>query len=202
MALAPLAQTTDLAARNITVPSDMDATAVLASASAAVREAAGCAISSTTSTVNLIADDWCTLDLPGVPVTAVASVAVEGTVLAPSTLTSGCWSAGWRLSGNTIVFRGQWFELPATITVTYTHGLTVVPDDIVDLVCSVAAMAFQQDGDYSGAGRLQSIRLGDYAESYNPAYGPESPSPVGIPKSVRDQLRVRFGTSTAALRMR
>lgn len=201
MPLAALATTTDLTARDITVPAGMNATVVLDSASSAVRDAAGCPISQTTSTVALVTDDWCSLELPGVPVTACTSVAVEGVTVTPSTLTNGCWSDGWRLAGNTILFRGQTFEIPATVTVTYTHGFAVVPTDIVDLVCGVAAIAFAQDGDYGNAGRLQSVRLGDFAESYNPAAGAGSPSPVAIPKSVRDALRARFGTSAATLRM-
>jgi hypothetical protein len=200
--LAPLATPADLDDRNITVPDGMFAPAILASASTAVRDAAGCPISQTTSTVTLTADDRCGIDLPGVPVTAVASVAVEGVTVAASTLTNGCWSDGWRLSGNSILFRGQTFETPATVTVTYTHGLAVVPADIIDLVCGVAAVAFSQDGDYGNAGRLQSVRLGDFAESYNPAAGAGSPSPTAIPKTVRDSLRARFGTSAATLRMR
>jgi hypothetical protein len=200
--LAALATTADLDDRNIIVPAGMFAPTVLDSASSAVREAAGCPISQTTSTVALVMDDWsCTLELPGVPVTAVTSVAIEGVTVTPSVLTNGCWSDGWRLAGNTILFRGQTYEIPATVTVVYTHGFAVVPTDIVDLVCGVAAIAFAQDGDYGNAGRLQSVRLGDFAESYNPAAGAGSPSPVAIPKSVRDALRSRFGTSTGALRM-
>lgn len=202
MPLAVLATTIDLDARNIAIPDGMDAPTVLDSASAAVREAAGCPISQTTSTVDLVADDWCTLDLPGVPVTAVASVAIEGVPLAASVLTNGCWSDGWRKSGNSLLFIGQWFEIPATVTVTYTHGFTIVPSDIVDLVCGVAAIAFGQNGDYGSAGRLTSVRLGDFAETYSPSASAGSPSPVAIPKTVRDALRARFGTSAGTLRMR
>jgi hypothetical protein len=202
VALALLATPADLEERGITVPDGMFAPAVLASASAAVRDAAGCPILQTTSTVALVTDDHCSLDLPGVPVTAVASVAVEGVTVAASTLVNGCWSAGWRLSGNQILFRGQSFDTPATVTVTYTHGLAVVPADIVDLVCGVAAIAFSQSGDYGNAGRLQSVRLGDFAESYNPAAGAGSPAPTAIPRTVRDALRARFGTSAATVRMR
>lgn len=194
MAFDPLATTGDLSARNIAVPSSMSADTLLAAASATVREAAGCPISMATSTVPLVADDNCVLDLPGVPVTAVASVLIEGVAADASTLVNGCWSAGWRLSGNRILFKQQRFETPATVTVTYTHGFTVVPEDIVDLVCALTAMA-ASGGDYGTVGRLDSYRIGDYSEKFVHPAGTESPSPLAIPDSVRNGLRARFGTS-------
>jgi hypothetical protein len=200
--LAPLATPADLDDRNITVPDGMFAPAILASASTAVRDAAGCPISQTTSTVTLIADDRCGIDLPGVPVTAVASVAVEGVTVAASTLTNGCWSAGWRLSGDRLLFRDVRMVEPATITVTYTHGLAVVPADIVDLVCGMVSIAAAAGADYGLGSRSKSIRLGDYAETTETPAGTESPSPMALPERTRERLRARFGGSAVLIRTR
>lgn len=202
-ALEPLATTADLTARNISVPSGMDANTILAAASDAVRDAAGCPISQTTSTVDLVLmDDWTWLDLPGGPVTSVASLSIDGTDIARSTLTSGVWSTGWRKVGDSLLLDVCDLTLPATATVTYTHGYAAIPGDIVDLVCGLAAMAFRQDGDYGAAGREQSVRLGDYAESERVPSGSDSPSPLAIPDGVRNRLRTRFGTAVVVVGVR
>lgn len=203
MTLAPLASSADLPARNISVPSGMNADTILASATDAVRDAAGCPISETTSTVSLVLDDRQWIDLPGGPVSSVASLSIDGTTVAPSVLTNGVWSSGWRKVGDSLLLSCVTFAaLPATATVTYTHGYATVPTDIVDLVCGLAAMAFRQDGDYGAAGRESSVRLGEYAESEKVPAGAESPSPVAIPDSVRNRLRARFGTSVAVVGVR
>lgn len=193
MALDPLATATDLTARNITLPAGVDADTILASASASVRDAAGCPISVATSTVVLVVDDWRQIDLPAGPVTAIATVSVAGSEV-----------TGWTKVGDTIFMPYHWTDcLPVEVTVTYTHGLTVVPADIVDLVCGVASIAgtAATDGEYGSSGRSKSIRLGDYAETFEVPAGSDSPSPVAIPDAVRARLRARFGTSVAVLKV-
>lgn len=193
----PLATENDLDARGVVVPDSLDATTLLASASSAVRDAAGCPISQETSTVTLTLDDPCTLTLPGRPVTAVASLAIDGTTISPSTLTDGRWSDGWRLWGDSLLLRNVRVYAPATATVTYTHGLLTVPDDIVDLVCSMVAITLGLG--YGTTDRLQSFRLGDYSEAFTPTAGSDSPSPMSLPDSVRNQLRARFGNNVAVV---
>lgn len=189
-ALTALATADDLADRNITVPAGFDPDVILASATDAVRDAAGCPISVATSTVALVVDDWCEIDLPAGPVASVASVVVDGSPV-----------TGWRKVGDTLYMPRRWTScLPVEVTVTYTHGLTVVPKDIVDLVCGAAAIAMS--GEYGEHGRLASIKLGDFAEKYSRPAGADSPSPVALPDSVRDRLRARFGTSVAVLRVK
>jgi len=202
VALDPLATTADLAARNITIPSGMNADALLSSATDAVRDAAGCPISETTSAVGLVVDDHAWIGLPGGPVTAVASLSIDGAVIPESVQVNGTWSTGWRKVGDALLLNCVSLTLPATAAVTYTHGYATVPNDVVDLVCGLVAMAFQQDGDYAGAGRESSIRLGDYSESGKVPAGAESPSPIAIPDSVRQRLRDRFGTLTAVIQAR
>lgn len=195
--LAALADTDDLTARNIAVPDGVDAATILDAASAAIREAAGCSISYGPSTITLVVDDPCDFDLPAGPVASVASVVVDSVAV-----------SGWRKVGDTLHMpRTRWWGvngLPVEVTVTYTHGYPVVPADIVDLACSLAAMAFAAAaaGGYGSDSRTDSIKLGDYAESFNHPTGTESPSPVAIPDTVRDALRARFGTSVGLLKMR
>ena len=192
--LPPLATSSDLAARNIVLPSNMDATAVLASATDAVRDAAGCPIIQATSTAILVASDPCWLDLPAGPVTSVASISVGGTPL-----------TGWTKVGDSIKIGASWPPgtcLPVEVSVTYTHGLPTVPADIVDLVCQLAAIMGNQDGDPGAGGKLTGVRLGEYSETYSIPAGTESPSPVALPTTLRNALRARFGVPAATLAQR
>lgn len=183
----PLATPNDLDARNIIVPNEIDPDVLLASASSTVREAAGCPISEVTSTVTLVGNDWQTLTLPGNPVTAVSAVTVGGDTL-----------TGWSLFDSDLTLPCGWSDqLPTLVTVTYTHGFPTVPDDIVDLVCSMVAIAVS--GGYGTTERLQSFRLGDYSQTFTPTSGSDSPSPFGLPDSVRARLRARFGGGVAVL---
>lgn len=184
-----LATVIDLAARNITVPDAVDPDTVLASATDAVRDAAGCPISQTTSTVTLVVYDALVIDLPAGPVQSVASVVVGGVPV-----------TGWAKIGDTVAMPYRWTTvLPVEVDVTYTHGLPIVPKDIVDLVCSVAAMGMPGGDSYGAASRLGQFRLGDFSETYVHPAGTESPSPVAIPDAVRCALRARFNTGTTVV---
>lgn len=196
MTLPPLATTTDLAARNITLPSDMDSSVVLASATDAVRDAAGCPIVQATSTAMLIVTDPCELPLPAGPVASVASITVGGDPL-----------VGWTKVGDTVQFNVTAPTWPSTTSfpleaiVTYTHGLPIVPADIVDLVCQIAAIMGNQNGDPGAGGKLTSLRLGSFSETYSIPAGTEGPSPVALPDSLKNSLRARFGTSAVMVRV-
>lgn len=187
-----LASEQDLILRGITVPADMDAITVLASATDAVRDAAGCSITARTSTITLVADDRCELDLPFGPVSGIASIVVAGVTV-----------TGWTKLGDTVLMPTGWTEcLPVEVTVTYTHGYPVVPQDIVDLVCSMTAQAFKETGgDYGSSSLVTSVRLGDFSEQRAHPAGTDSPSPVALPDSVRQRLRARFGSSVAVIRV-
>lgn len=187
MTLAPLATPSDLSARNITLPSNMDPNTAIASATDSVRNAAGCPIVQATSTVTLVVNDPCWIDLPAGPVTSVASVICGSTPLTfqkvgdSVRVTASSWPTG--------------IVLPTEVQVVYTHGLPIVPQDIVDLVCQIVAIVGNQDGDPGAGGKLTKLRLGDYSEEYSIPVGMDSPSPVALPESVRNALRARFGTS-------
>lgn len=193
--LDPLATESDLTDRNITIPAGMDSGAILNSASWAVRDAAGCPITETESTITLVVDDrWC-FDLPAGPVSSVSSVQVASVEV-----------AGWVKFGDSVRMpTTQWWGvgcLPVEVAVTYTHGFPVIPADIVDLVCGMASMGFAADGNYGGTARSALVKLGDYEERFNRPAGMESPSPLAVPDSVRARLRARFGTSVVLVGMR
>lgn len=194
MTLSPLATTTDLTLRNIILPGNMDATTALASATDAVREAAGCPISQTTSTVTLVVTEQDWLDLPAGPVSAVASIMCGVTAL---TFT--------KVGDSVRIDPQSWptgTELPVEVVVTYTHGLPIVPADVVDLVCQIVAIAAGQDGDPGAGGKLTGVRLGSYSETYSIPAGTESPSPYALPETVKNSLRARFGTASAVVQVR
>lgn len=191
--LDALASSEDLADRNITVPAGVSAAAILEASSSAVRDAAGCPISQATSTVTLVVDDPCEIGLPAGPVSAVTSVTVAGMAV-----------TGWSKVGDTLYMPPGWTSaLPVEVSVVYTHGLPIVPADIVDLVCAMAAMAFKDagSGDYGSAALVARVQLGDFAESYVRPAGQESPSRLALPRSVRDVLRARFGAGAATIRV-
>lgn len=117
--LAPLATPTDAAAFGLDVTDE-----ALARASARIRGHVRQQITSGTSTVVLPESSR---RLPERPVVSVESVTDEdGTVLVDGT--------DWDLVGDRI-------DTSATgrLTVAYTHGLPALPDELVELVCMVAA---------------------------------------------------------------
>lgn len=192
--LTPLATSADLTARNITLPDGLDVDTALASASASVRDAAGCPIIQATSTVVVVVDDPCWITLPAGPVSAVASVSMGDVAV-----------TRWTKVGDSVRVSPRAWPVdtcfPAEVTITYTHGLPTVPADIVDLVCSVVAIIGAQNGDPGSGGKTTMLRLGDYTESFAIPIGTDSPSPAALPLSVRQALQARFGTSVAMVRI-
>jgi hypothetical protein len=191
-----LATVADLTARGLTVAPEEQALVgvYLDVASTAVREAAGCPISQTTSTVTVEgpATQW--LSLPGPPTTAVATVELDGEPVTDWLLRSGrLWRAcGW--SGCE----------PSEVTVTYTHGLPTVPADIVDLVCRIAAATLiayrsQPQGEGLAAKDVRSERIGDYSVQYGDG---GRITEVELPEYLREQLAARFGGGAAVVKSR
>lgn len=197
MALHSLATVADLAARGLVVEADETAVTgiYLEVASAAVRDAAGCPISQTTSTVDLEGESDTRLRLPGPPVTAVTTVLLNGSPVTDWRLTS---SRLWRAAG----WNGG--DGPSEVTVTYTHGLPTVPADIVDLVCRIAAAALvshraEDDGTGIAAADIRSERIGDYAVTY----GDDGLiSDMELPDYLRERLAARFGGGAHLVRSR
>ncbi|WP_055693006.1 hypothetical protein [Streptomyces prasinopilosus] len=194
MALAPLATVDDLEARGLAVdPSEAAVVNVyLGVASTAVREAAGTAISRTTSTVTLEGVPGQRLTLPGVPVVSVDAVTVDGRT-----------ETGWRLSSGRLWRAAGWSgREPSEIEVTYTHGLVEVPADIVDLVCRMVAAALKayraEDGGEGLAAdkEVTSERLGDWAVTYG---SDGRVTEMELTQHWRERLAARFGSSVTTL---
>ncbi|MGW2260277.1 hypothetical protein ACWCXE_21045 [Streptomyces sp. NPDC001780] len=195
MALEPLATMDDLTARGLTV--DASETGIVAVylrvASAAVREAAGTAISRTTSTLTLEGVPGRRLTLPGPPVISVATVAIDGRPVTDWRLVS---QRLWRADGWT-----GWE--PSEVDVTYAHGLADVPDDIIDLVCRMTAaalVAYRSDDGGTGLAadkEVTSERLGDWSVTYG-ADG--RITEMELPQHWRERLLARFGGSITVLR--
>ena len=127
---------------------------MLARASARLRRAAGQQITRTTSTVRLTS--WRGhVVLPSPPVsavTAVLQVKWDGTTTA---------ATGWLWDGYDRVNR-----VCGDVIVTYTHGLDPMPDELLDLVCSVAS---RLGATPSGGGMEAGIRsesIDDYSVTY------------------------------------
>lgn len=194
MALAPLATVADVEARGVTVDSaDVGTlTTFLATASAAVREAAGCPVSQATSTVTgLYAEGSAWLTLPGLPVSAVASALVDGVGV-----------SGWSLRNSRLHRAAGW---DGEVTVTYTHGLPDVPADVVDMVCRLAlagliAAKASPDGSDLAASRVWQERIGDYYVMYRQDGG--GLSEIELPAAIASSLRARFGGGVGLLMSR
>lgn len=191
----PLATVADMAALGVTVeePEQAIVEQYLAVASASVRAAAGCAISQGTSTVVLAGQREARLPLPGPPITAVEEVLLDDAE-----------AGGWRLSRpRASLYRASgWGGEDSEVEVTLTHGLPTVPDDIVALVCRIAAttlMAHRSDETGGGLGvrRVTQLRIGDYSASFS---DDGTMTEVELPPTTRAQLRARFGGGAAVLR--
>lgn len=189
-----LASLLDLEDRNIAVTDAGLAATMLAVASASIRGAAGSPISQVTSTIRY--DGWRRdryLQLSGSPVTAVATVELDGTAVADWRLTaSRLWRAcGWGVDDG-----------PCPVDVTQTHGLPTIPADIVDLACSYAAagMAAAADGYETHAGKVAE-RIDDYSVTW--AQGAEAVETVmQVPPLTRAWLASMFGGSAAMVSTR
>lgn len=164
----------------------------ISSASEAVIEAAGSPILSRRSEVELPAMASKILRLPGLPVTEIHSVRVDGVALYGwKRITAGVYRAdGW----------SRW-ELEI-VTVDYTHGLPTVPADIRDLVARmvISAMLAAQDGADGLAlnnGRISSVAIDDFREAYATGADVEAVTEMTLPERTRERLARRFGAGAS-----
>ena len=194
MALAPLATTADLSARGIPTINTPGVAALLASASSAVRDAAGSAITRQTSTVTLSTQVSRRIELPARPVHGVSAVTLDGVLLTVGTDVFLRGSALWR--------ECQWqrnSEIPSSLTVTFEHGLTEVPADVVDLVCSLvgAGLAAIDDGYASHIGKA-SESIDDYRVGFGTGADAVT-SVMELPDRTVRMLRRRFGSGDVSV---
>lgn len=190
----PLATTGDLAIRNIDTSNLPLADDMLRVASSAIRDAAGSPISQTTSIIRY--DGWVGekyLNLLGQPVTAVSAVTIDAVAV-----------TDWRLKADGRLWRCLGWGTdsgPADVRVTQTHGLTVVPDNIVQLVCQLASAGISAalEGYPSHVG-IESEQTPEYSVAY--AKGAEAINAVEIPERTRTWLSSMFGGSAAIVTTR
>lgn len=184
--LAPLATVADLTARNFDTTDTALVDALLASVSAAVRDAAGCPISTVEVTETLPGTREQFLPLSVGPVRAVTSVEVEGVPV-----------TDWKLRDNRLWRSHGWRGQHRDVEVTYTAGFDPVPADIVNLVCTfVGAGLIAAANDATGAmvrdRALSYERVDDY--QYGLRSGEEEViDPTELPERVKASLRQRFG---------
>jgi len=185
VALAPLASSADLTNRKIDTTDTAAVNALLASASAAVREAAGCTISRATVTVETpgTPEQW--LTIPGWAVTSVTDVLVDGAAVTFKKVGGRLWSAGgWQPSCE-----------PTNVTMTITEGVTDVPEDIIDLVCSLVAGGLAAvAGGFDPKRGMSYEKIDDY--QYGMSTGAdEVVSVMELPERTKHSLAERFGNS-------
>lgn len=188
MALEPLAAVADLTARGIDTSDEVKVNALLASASATIRDAAGCVISALTATVSIpgTVERW--LEVPGWAVRSVASAEIDGVEVTDFRLVGGkLWRAcGWQSDCG-----------PSVVTMTYTQGLAEVPADLVDLCCSlVAAGLAAAENAYDPERSLAYERIDDHQVGYRQG-DEEVVSPMLLPPRTRAWLASRFNTGVA-----
>lgn len=181
----PLAIQADLSDRRITVPGGVDVQVLLRSASSAIRDAAGSSISRSTTTVKLPGSSEQWLAVPLQPANAVTDVEIDGTAVTDFTFMG---DRLWRASG----WRNGY--APVLVELTVDHGYDAVPDDIVDLCCSLvaASIAAMEDG-YDPKRGLANVRIDDYSEGYFKGED-EVVNPLDLPERTRAWLRSRFGS--------
>ncbi len=131
---------------------------LLARASARIRRAAGQHITSLTSTLRVNVENG-TAFLPGGPVTAVSTVAYIAD-------DGGSTITGWRWDGYNRIDR-LWLRSCATqVNVTYTHGFASLPDQLVEIVCSVSQRLGRGDSVSGMEAGIRSESIDDYSVTY------------------------------------
>lgn len=139
-----------------TIPDgDARATLLLDAATAAIQAYTRQSITQATGAVTLNGNGAIVQLLPETPVTAVASVVLDGVTLTADD------DYEWDAEG--VLYRtngGIWTRGRRNLVVTYTHGWDPIPPAIKDACLQIAATAWHNPGAYT---RLQ---LGDYAIAF------------------------------------
>lgn len=189
MALDPLATTADLTARKIPTTDTATIAALLRAASDSIRDAAGGPISQFAGTIEFEGDCQAWLTFP-LPIASIDTITINGTTV-----------DGWKVRGGRL-WRGRGWNAGYgnDFAITGTFGLAEVPEDIVDLTCSLVAagLAAIEDG-YDPKRGLMSLAIDDFREGY--AKGDdEIINPMQLPERTREWLRLRFGGGTYVTR--
>lgn len=195
MALAPLAQAADLDTKGVDISNAPLVALMLDVASSVIREAAGSTISQETSTVKVMAPDGRWLTLPG-PVTAVASVLLDGVAFADWKFIGGMLWHPWGWSYGTYTYQRPFRHdiwIPVEVTVTYTHGYVEVPADIVNLCADLAKLGIESASQQSRPAALLSSTesIDDRSETFQ--YAANAGTLMELPEATQQWLAQRFG---------
>jgi hypothetical protein len=188
-----LATPLDVAARlgrDLTQAELLRLPALLQDASAKVRNYTGRTFTQAETTVRLRVNNG-RVKLPQRPVVSITSVKMlnrDGTV--------GTTLAGWFWDGlaeiatasPSQIANGPWFpnDRYRIVEVTYTHGYSTVPADVLAVVCSIATRALGRKPEDAGL-TSESIGGGDYTYTVGSA---GAAGPLGMLPDERDALDV------------
>jgi hypothetical protein len=187
MALPNLADLSDLSARGVEPDDDDVANTFLAVASSIIRGAAQSPVLETTSTIDLWAQESGQyLDLPGKPVSAVSAVSLDGTTLVADTDYKLIYGRLWRRCG----WATDWE--PLQIVVTLRHGLAVVPEWVVQLVCDVAIAGMSAATSGARDPRVVVESIDDYSVTFT-SQGEQVATATELPRATKQSLRAAFG---------
>jgi hypothetical protein len=182
MALAPLASAAHLQVKGVDISNSILVTLMLETASEVIRDAAGSTISREISTVTVPAPEGRWLELPG-PVISVDSVTIDGEA-----------DADWVLVGGMLWRPCNWMLCdPVNVEVTYTHGLAVVPADIVNLCVDLAKAGIEAAAKESVPANVVAVSgaIDDYNERTQ--YSETARTVMELPEVTRAWLAKRFG---------
>lgn len=155
---------------------DIDTPAKLVAAEAALVAASAAIRNYCKQTISLVEDDEITLDsaggmrlmLPELPVLEVTEVIEDEETLVVDD--------DFKLGQHGILHRvgRTWAVGIQIVTVTYSHGYTIIPDDIIAVCTRAAARAFQaglRAAETEGVPGISSKALGDFSVSYQAEQG-------------------------------
>ena len=142
-----------------------------ASANLALDLATAAIQSYTGQTISTVAGDTITLDppcgsrlfLPELPVTAVTSITIAGTLL--STVTPDYY---WYADTGSVLFASSRWAVPQSVVVVYSHGYAVIPEPI-RAVCIELAAAMLNGAPTGDAAGISDESIGNYSVSYDTA---------------------------------
>ena len=181
--MEPLATVEDLEAYGFDTSDQALVGALLSAVSAAVREAAGTAISVVDTTVSIPGTQEQFLKLPGAPVREVREVKIDGTGV-----------TDWKLRGNRLWRPSGWYGQHCDVEVEFAFGLDPVPADIVKLVAMFVGVGLSAAASDEGLVRDRAMAyesIDDYR--YGLRQGDdEIVDQTELPERVKRSLHARF----------
>lgn len=167
-----MANFADIADIEVFLQVAIDTDLKILSAEAALRDASTAIRNYCRQVLDLVEDDAITLDSPGgmrlflpeLPVIEVSQVVEDGIILVPGD--------DYKLGQHGILHRvgRRWSAGVQNITVTYSHGYAVIPDDIYAVCTRAASRGYQaglKSAETDGAPGIASKQLGDYSVSFS-----------------------------------